>query len=69
MQDHKQLLASLHKHPGFKNWIKDVEENIPKLPLYNPQDHVHDNQAWAYWSGRLEGYKLLASYLGVKFDD
>ena len=48
---------------------EQVEKECPKIPVFDPKEDAHELEAWAYWSGMKEGYKLLASYLGVKLDE
>ena len=61
-----KFLSSVHQHYQFKDWIEQVEKECPKIPVFDPKEDAHELEAWAYWSGMKEGYKLLASYLGVK---
>lgn len=65
----KQFIAAVHHLPGFKDWLEEIEKDQPTIPLFNPQDHVHSTTTWAYHSGMIEGYKLLATKLGVNLDD
>ena len=69
LKDHKLFLAGLHQQKGFKDWVDDVEKHRPKIRSFDPADQVHCLETWAYDSGRLEGYKLALSHLGVKLDE
>lgn len=64
---HALFLAGVHQNKYFKDWLKDAEDDIPQIPPFDPREQV-SLETWAYYSGMIEGYKLLASYLGVNLN-
>lgn len=65
---HAKFLASLYQNPSFKDWVDDIESDCPRIPSFDPKGE-NDENAWAYYSGLEEGYKLALSHLGVKLDE
>lgn len=69
VRKHNLFVAGLQQRKGFKDWLDDVEKNCPSIPSFDPGDHAHRKEHWAYFSGMKEGYKLALSHLGVQLDE
>ncbi len=68
IKEHALFLAAVQQNKHFSAWLKDIEKDCPRIPPFDPKGE-NDQNAWAYYTGMEEGYKLALSYLGVKLDE
>ena len=69
MKDHKEFKLAVSRSTGFLDWVRDIENEAPRVPGYDPNQPERDKESWIYYSGMREGYKQILSTLGVQLDD